>query len=58
MDKSIRVIRKIRKVQHQNLEFGHTHGEIFKNPVKKYTSIQWGMKLQKPSEFHPVFPFS
>jgi hypothetical protein len=38
---------KVRKTQHQNPEFGHTQGEIFKNPAKKY--IQGGMKLVKPS---------
>jgi hypothetical protein len=58
MDQSTRVTRKVRKIQHQNPEFGHTHGEITKNPPKKYISIQRGMKLKKPSEFHPVFPFS
>jgi hypothetical protein len=45
----IRVIRKVRKTQHQNREFGHTQGEIQKRPAKKYTSIQRGMKLRKPS---------
>jgi hypothetical protein len=35
MDKSTRVIRKVRKIQHQNPEFGHTHGEIKKRPCKK-----------------------
>jgi hypothetical protein len=46
----IRVIRKVRKTQHQNPEFGHTQSEIFKKPArKKYISIQWGMKLRKPS---------
>jgi hypothetical protein len=45
----IRVIRKVRKTQHQNPEFGHTQGEILKKPAQKYISIQWGMKLRKPS---------
>ncbi len=36
----IRVIRKVRQTQHQNPEFGHTQGEIFKKPAKKYISIQ------------------
>jgi hypothetical protein len=58
MDKSIRVIPKVRKIQHQNLEFGHTHGEIEKDTAKTYISIQGGMKPKKPFEFHPVFPFS
>jgi hypothetical protein len=45
----IRVIRKVRKTQHQNPEFGHTQGEIKKKPAKQYISIQRGMKLRKPS---------
>jgi hypothetical protein len=44
----IRVIRKVRKTQHQNPEFGRTQGEIKKKPAKKYISIQQGMKLRKP----------
>jgi hypothetical protein len=32
---NIRVIRKVRKTQHQNPEFGHTQGEIKKKPCKK-----------------------
>jgi hypothetical protein len=44
-----RVIRKIRQTQHQNPEFGHRQGEIFKKPAKKYISIQGGVKLRKPS---------
>jgi hypothetical protein len=44
-----RVIREIRKTQHQNPEFGHTQGEIKNKPSKKYISIQGGMKLRKPS---------
>jgi hypothetical protein len=36
-----RVIRKVRKKQHQNPEFGHTQGGWhFKKPAKKYTSIR------------------
>jgi hypothetical protein len=46
---TIRVIHKVRKTQHQNPEFGHTQGEIKEKPAKKYTSIQRGMKLRKPS---------
>jgi len=42
-----RVIREIRKTQHQNPEFGHTQGEIKKKPSKKYTSIQGGDETQK-----------
>jgi hypothetical protein len=44
-----RDIRKVRKRQHQYPEFGHTQGEIQKNPPKKYISIQRGVKLRKPS---------
>ncbi len=35
---------KVTKTQHQNPEFGHTQGEIFKkqNLQKKYISIQGG----------------
>jgi hypothetical protein len=29
------VIREVRKTQHQNLEFGHTQGEIQKKACKK-----------------------
>jgi hypothetical protein len=47
--KDIGVIRKVRKTQHQNLEFGHAQGEIQNKPTKKYTSTQRGMKLRKPS---------
>jgi hypothetical protein len=35
----MRVIRKARKTQHQNPEFGHAQGEIFKKPAEKYISI-------------------
>ncbi len=44
-----RVIRKVRKTQHQNPEFGHTQGEIKIKGAKKYFSIQGGMKLRKRS---------
>ncbi len=30
-----RVIYNVRKTQHQNPEFGHTEGEIFKKTCKK-----------------------
>ncbi len=36
-----RDIRKVRKRQHQHPKFGHTQGEIFKKPTKKYISIQF-----------------
>jgi hypothetical protein len=32
---SSRVIREVRKTQHQNPEVGHTQGEIQKKPAKK-----------------------
>jgi hypothetical protein len=44
-----RVISKVRQTQHQNLEFGHTHGEFFFKPANKYINIQWGVKLKIPS---------
>jgi hypothetical protein len=44
-------MRKVRKTQHQNPEFGHTQGEIQKKPAKKYISIERGMKLRKQSIF-------
>jgi len=59
----IRVIRTVRKTQHQNPEFGHTQGETQKNPAKKYLSVQGVVvKLRIPSmlmvpEFRPVFLF-
>jgi hypothetical protein len=54
----IRIVRKERKSQHQNPEFGHTQGEYQKNPTKKYISI-WGggglgggvLKAEKPKIF-------
>jgi hypothetical protein len=48
-----RDIRKVRKRQHQYLEFGHTQGEIKKTcNAKQYISIQRGVKLRRP----PCFP--
>jgi hypothetical protein len=44
-----RVTRKIRRTQHQNLEFGHTIGGIFKKPAKKNTLAFKGDEFQKPS---------
>jgi hypothetical protein len=51
-----RVIRKVRKTQHENpefdhknTEFGHTQGEIKKKPAKEYIRIQGRMKLRKLS---------
>ncbi len=46
---AITVIHKVRKTQHQNPEFDHTQGEVKEKPAKKYTSIQRGIKLRKPS---------
>jgi hypothetical protein len=37
VEPNIRVIRKVRKTQHQNPEFGHTQGEIQNKPAKKST---------------------
>jgi hypothetical protein len=60
----IRDIRKIRKRQHQNPEFGHKQGEIRIKPAKKYISIQEGGETEKTIncdcflKFHPVFLFS
>jgi len=42
-----RVIRKVRKTQHQNPEFCHTQGEI-KKTCKKVHLHSLGMKLRKP----------
>jgi hypothetical protein len=47
--KANRVIRKVRKTQHQYPEFGHTQGEIKKKRAKNYISIQRGMKRKKLS---------
>jgi hypothetical protein len=33
---STRILCKVRKTQHQNPEFGHKLGEIFKNTAKKW----------------------
>jgi hypothetical protein len=33
----------------KTINFGHTQVEILKKPAKQYISIQWGMKLRKPS---------
>ncbi len=44
-----RVMSKVRQTQHQNLDFGHTHGEFKKKVANKYINIQWGVKLRKPS---------
>jgi hypothetical protein len=33
---------KVRKRQHKYPEFGHTQGEIFKKPAKRYIRIQRG----------------
>jgi hypothetical protein len=53
-----RVIRKVRKTQHENPEFdhknpefGHTQGEIQKKPTKEYIRIQGRMKLRKNSSW-------
>jgi len=35
----IRVIRKVRKTQHQNPEFGHTQGENFFLNLKKKSTL-------------------
>ncbi len=44
----IRVIRKVRKTQHQKPEFDHTQGaNIKKTCKKKYISIQGGDETQK-----------
>ncbi len=46
-------IRKVTKTQHQNLEFGHTQGEIFKNLQKNTLTFkgEGGRKLRKPFSF-------
>jgi hypothetical protein len=52
--KHIRVIRKVRKTQHWNPEFGHTHGEIQKKPAKRYISNRGegsGGEMQKTMHF-------
>jgi hypothetical protein len=40
-------MRKVRKRQYQYPEFGHTQGEIKKEPAKKYISIQGGGETQE-----------
>jgi di/tripeptidase len=46
-----RVTRKIRRTQHQNLEFGHTTGEIFKKPAKKKKLAFKGDEIPKTINF-------
>jgi hypothetical protein len=49
-----RVIRIVRKTQHQNPEFGHTEGEIFFKPtkdLKKSTLAFNGNETQKTINF-------
>jgi hypothetical protein len=46
-----RVISKVSETQHQNPEFGHKWGEIFKKPAKKYVNVHQRIKLRKPSIF-------
>ncbi len=48
----IRDIRKVRKRQGENPEFGHTWVEIQKKPAKKYISIQGGAETQKIINFY------
>jgi hypothetical protein len=48
---SIRIICKVRKTLHQNLEFDHTQFEIQEKPARKYISIQQGMKFHKTINF-------
>jgi hypothetical protein len=45
----IRVIRKVRKTQHQNPEFGHTCWDSKKNLQKSTLASKGGMKLRKQS---------
>jgi hypothetical protein len=40
----IRVIRKVRKTQHQNPEFGHKPGKIKNKSAKKYIQGGWNPK--------------
>jgi hypothetical protein len=50
--KGLEFVCKVLKTQHQNPEFGHTLRVRFKrNQTKKYISIQWEVKLRKPSIF-------
>jgi hypothetical protein len=39
---NIRVIRKVRKTQHQNPEFGHTQDEIKKNVQRSSLAFNGG----------------
>jgi hypothetical protein len=43
----IRVIHKVRKIQHQYPEFGHKQREIQNKPAKEYISIQRGGDTQE-----------
>jgi len=45
----VRVISKVRKIQHQNPEFGDTQGEIKKNTAKSTSGFNGGLKLRIPS---------
>jgi hypothetical protein len=38
----LKVICKVKKTQHQNPEFGHTQGEIFKNLQKSTLAFKGG----------------
>jgi len=46
-----RVIRKVKKTQHQNPEFGHTQGEIKKKTLQKSTLALRGDATQKTINF-------
>jgi hypothetical protein len=46
-----RVIRKARKTQHQNPEFGRTQGEIKRKPAKKVHEHSTGDETQKTMNF-------
>jgi len=45
------VIRKVRKTQHENPEFGHTRVTFFLKPAKKYISIKGRGETQKTINF-------
>jgi len=47
-----RVIGKVRKRQHQNPEFGHTQGEIFKK--NKHCKRKRARVNQHPPVHHPL----
>jgi hypothetical protein len=51
-----RVFCKVRKTQHQNLEFGPKPGEIEKKPAKKYISLK-GVKLRNAPFYFILFYF-